>query len=382
MKRILTVAAIAAFTAAAWAQAAFTYQGKIVDAGGATMTGSHGVTFRLYKDASAEKKDCVWGRKVTVDMSGGTFNVVLDDTSGNPVKEARLADVFSSADNLYLGIEVEDTSGEIAPRQRIAPVPRAVYAQNVKHAAGDFTVEGNATFNGKVTIGGVTVSGNAVTATGATFAGTTRTDVLDVTQNATIDGKTVIAGNLTVERDKVAVAGSTVSAPNAKLSVKSLEVTTPSFIVNGAAGSLPKGSVIMWYGNENDVPAGWAICNGRKVNGVTTPDLTGRTVVGAGTSAVRNGYAADGGAVYSRGDNGGERTHVITKDEMPKHNHKVTRKTADLAASWDSDHYFYGQDCIKYDNWESFYTQDEGKGYAHNNMQPYMALYFIMKVVD
>ena len=39
---------------------------------------------------------------------------------------------------------------------------------------------------------------------------------------------------------------------------------------------LPKGAVIMWHGEVNDIPDGWAICNGE--NG--TPDLRNRFIVG------------------------------------------------------------------------------------------------------
>ena len=43
---------------------------------------------------------------------------------------------------------------------------------------------------------------------------------------------------------------------------------------------LPKRSIVMWGGNQNDIPFGWALCNGQTYNDVTTPDLRGRFIFG------------------------------------------------------------------------------------------------------
>ena len=42
--------------------------------------------------------------------------------------------------------------------------------------------------------------------------------------------------------------------------------------------NVPYGVIVMWSGQSNEIPAGWALCDG--ANG--TPDLRGRFVVGAG----------------------------------------------------------------------------------------------------
>lgn len=49
---------------------------------------------------------------------------------------------------------------------------------------------------------------------------------------------------------------------------------------------IPLGSIIMWYGTIIAIPAGWALCNGQTVNGVTTPDLRDRFIIGAGNDFV------------------------------------------------------------------------------------------------
>jgi len=60
-----------------------------------------------------------------------------------------------------------------------------------------------------------------------------------------------------------------------------------------------RGLIVLWYGAEADIPAGFVLCNG--ANG--TPDLRNRFVIGAGTT-----YAPDatGGGV--------NHTHDFTGD--------------------------------------------------------------------
>lgn len=64
------------------------------------------------------------------------------------------------------------------------------------------------------------------------------------------------------------------------------------------AEGFPIGGIIIWYGNSSAIPRGWALCNGDKVNGFTTPDLRDRFVVGAGGS-------------YTINQNGGSKDAVV-----------------------------------------------------------------------
>lgn len=68
-------------------------------------------------------------------------------------------------------------------------------------------------------------------------------------------------------------------------------------------GTIPLGGIIMWSGSS--VPTGWALCNGQSVNGLTTPDLRDRFVVGSG-------------GIYSINNKGGT-AHAI----VPAHTHTV-----------------------------------------------------------
>ena len=83
---------------------------------------------------------------------------------------------------------------------------------------------------------------------------------------------------------------------------------TPS--VRGYA--LPRGLIVMWWGDVDKVPAGWALCDGA---GGVTPDLRDRFVVGAGQG-------------YKVNDKGGAVSVALTVNQLPQHNHQTTISNA------------------------------------------------------
>jgi len=152
------------------------------------------------------------------------------------------------------------------------------------------------------------------------------------------------------------------------------------FVNEGGPSTVPIGGIIMWSGAS--VPENWALCNGQTAYGVTTPDLRNRFVLAAGGS-------------YSIGSTGGASTHTLTIDEMPSHNHGVTDPghthayTSPLIGDYPGlDHDENGSAVeYPYHNWGTTSSsttgisiQSRGGGQAHNNMPPYYALAFIMRV--
>ena len=254
---VIAVLALGALApSASAAPAAFAYQGVIREADG-TVPGNKNQTiqFRLY--TQAEGGTPVWGRTVAVLLDAdGLFNTELSDAAGSEipgVTGSGLASILSSKarQTLYIGLTVGNTSGEIAPRQTILPVPYALVAADVASANGDLNVAGQ------------------LSATSAETAGMLEAASLSVSGNASVAGNVTVTG-----------------------------------VVSGY-GTAPVGCIILWSGAANKIPEGWALCNGQ--NG--TPDLRNRFVVGAGGE-------------YQVNATGGEKTHTLTANEMPRHSHE------------------------------------------------------------
>ena len=311
------IALCALAQSAAAAGAAFTYQGVLRAADGTALPKTQTVEMRLY--ASETGGSALWGRTCNVSLDdAGLFNTELSDDTGTAIPggpTATLASVL--ADNagttLWIGLTVGGTSGEIAPRQKILPVPYAVVASDVANASGDFAGAGRA-------------AAKSAQVEGAVAAGSVQTS-----------GDVSVGGNLTV-----------------------------SGTISGC-GTVPVGGIILWSGTADDVPDGWALCNGQTKNGQATPNLCDKFVVGAGGE-------------YKPKDTGGAKEVTLTIDQMPAHTHDYKFTGADLSGSWKNHNYFYCQHNEYSGNGNTKTTESRGGGKAHENRPPYYALCYIMRV--
>lgn len=246
------------------------------------------------------------------------------------------------------GIGPGGTDATILPRLRLISSPYAFLAANAINA----TRLVNATNSQIVTVTGTSVGiNNAIP--GAT---------LDVQGSAKVSGPLTVASNITA---------STITASNITASA----ITASNIISTTGYGFIPLGGIIMWSGAN--VPDGWALCDGRTVNGYKTPDLRDRFIVGSGGK-------------YKIGDTGGQESVTLTADRMPKHTHSFKdyyfaegddrgvsyfthwgdKKVGSNATDKDNDHLFFVDNS----------TDSAGQGQAHENRPPYYALAFIMRV--
>lgn len=150
--------------------------------------------------------------------------------------------------------------------------------------------------------------------------------------------------------------------------------------------SIPKGTILPWYGALGSIPSGFAFCNGS--NG--TPDLRNRFLVGAGSS-------------YSLGNTGGADTVKLTGTQIGNHYHT-------FGVNWSNNcGYFLSRGInnyiapsvpsgVKWQNWNgsggngSMANRGSGENLvtsnavataaqeAHENRPPYYAVYYIMKL--
>jgi len=326
MKRLMMMVLVACTAAGAWAATAFSYQGRLMDAEGtAPLQGIQTLEIRLYDTATGGT--ALWGRTYSVLLdANGLFNAEVSDLTGSPLEGTSgdtLDQVFarSASATLYVGLTVDHTSGEIAPRQKLLAVPYATFANDVAQAKSDFSVAGTLTV--KSLTASNSLSAGSISVSGAASAST-----------LTTSGGTTVKGNLTVNGT---IRGS---------------------------GVIPVNGIIMWSGST--VPDGWALCDGS--NG--TPDLSGRFIVGAGQGNGLSNYAV--------GATGGEERHTLTIQEMPSHRHSYKFRGADIADDWERDNELYSVSKKYFEN--TAYTENTGEGQSHENRPPYYVLAFIMRI--
>lgn len=136
----------------------------------------------------------------------------------------------------------------------------------------------------------------------------------------------------------------------------------------------PKGAIMAWAGTLEDVPEGWAVCDGE--NG--TPDLRGKFLLGVSNA-------------HDLGSTGGEEKHTLTINELPSHSHEErvgspgNVNTYKIAYGSGSETTAASR-VVSISNptatSSAVTTMLTGFSQPHNNMPPYYTLYYIMKLVD
>jgi hypothetical protein len=166
-------------------------------------------------------------------------------------------------------------------------------------------------------------------------------------------------------------------------------------------GTAPIGSIIMWAGRSVTLPSNWKFCDGTTYNGIPTPDLRGRFVLGANihqdgatiTSDTFNSRAYNGWNLYSTIEGGSWTITGGTKDAIVvSHSHGITdpghfHSMADGGGSLGKGSSWYaatsGSGGIP--NTESkktgiTKTDTEGSSGTNANLPPYYALAYIMRI--
>jgi microcystin-dependent protein len=190
-----------------------------------------------------------------------------------------------------------------------------------------------------------------------------------------------------------------VKSDSADLGATTVTTLTASSTISGF-GTVPLGGIIMWSGAVTSIPAGWALCNGQTSNGRTTPNLSGRFIVGAGQGT--------GLSNRNVGDVGGTENHTLTVGQLPAHNHNVSGTTSENgnhSHGFEDD--YFSECCPNSGHWGSGDSDGDntrrsvydttyaagshthtfnvtsgsaGSGEAFSKLPPFYALAFIMRV--
>ena len=161
------------------------------------------------------------------------------------------------------------------------------------------------------------------------------------------------------------------------------QVLTAAEMNDLAAATVPTGGVMSYIAAT--APTGWLLCDGAAVsrttyadlftvisttygagNGSTTfnvPNLKGRVPVGLDSTQTEFDALAE---------TGGAKTHTLTTNQIPSHSHNVqdVGGTASVAGGAFVEGITTASDRS---------TDAAGGGQAHNNLQPYLVLNFIIK---
>lgn len=169
--------------------------------------------------------------------------------------------------------------------------------------------------------------------------------------------------------------------------MKILDKTTQTYkelVLKPGGDTLPIGGIIAF--DSDTIPNGWLLCDGRAVSrteyaelfkaigtkhgsgdGSTTfnlPNPKGRTLVGKDSSDTD---------FNTLGKTGGEKTHTLTVNEMPSHNHHILVRNNNETGLYQT----------KATNVNGTVgdalTENTGGDQPHNNLQPYIVTNYIIK---
>ena len=369
--------------------------------------------------------------------NGGAL--VADD--GNP-SCTTLENALSAnaAGSVYIGIKVVGSDNEISPRQKMFAVPYAGVANEARKLRGDVTVDGTLTVVGgtggvKITPDGIRQSANSSEFNNLKVNSAVNAGELEVEGASEFSGTATFKGSMSVGNKEAAftveskkfgvddngnttVGGTLTVDGDAKvggtLSAKSLEV-------GGAAlMPVPLGGIIMWASTTPpagddvwataDNTAHWAICNGndgKAINNIKIPDLHGRFIVGASNTGDDPSIQEEDKGRYSVGVNGGTNKVALTTEQMPVHSHLYVQDegvsrygclngrnagskvgTTDMKGGYgnkDEDNFVYetgtaGGDSTYGENGEGGKKGTVGYSTPHQNLPPYYALFYIIRV--
>ena len=136
------------------------------------------------------------------------------------------------------------------------------------------------------------------------------------------------------------------------------DITNIKNEIKNLQDAMPVGSIIMFSGKAEEIPSGWAICNGE--NG--TPNLIDRFILGS---------------TYA-GGTGGNSQITLSVSQLPPHRHRLKKCWYGKADNANDRQVVRWDDSVSTN--DQILTEETGLGMPIDIMPPYFRLIYIMKV--
>ena len=218
---------------------------------------------------------------------------------------------------------------------------------------------------GQLLINGSNIQDGSINSSKLTDPAVNTVDIVDVAvTTAKIADNAVTTAKIpddAITTDKLANSINTTIAGKANTGANLSTFTNDTNYITAAQvpTSFVTGMILMYTGTT--APTGWALCDG--TNG--TPDLRNRFIVGQGST-------------YSINSTGGLHEVTLTSAQMPSHEHSTNIDGTHVIPGVGSSSYPYGG-AGSYAS-TVFNMNPTGGGQPHENLPPYYALAYIMKL--
>ena len=189
--------------------------------------------------------------------------------------------------------------------------------------------------------------------TNTTNIATNKTNIATNTTNITAN-----TNEITKLKSRVTVNETNITANTAEIKNINEKITNIKTNITALQDAMPVGSIIMFNGKAEEIPSGWAICDGK--NG--TPNLLDRFILAS---------------TYC-GGTGGQSQITLSVSQLPPHRHRLKKCWYGKSDNADDRQVVRWDDSVSTN--DQILTEETGFGLPINIMPPYYRLIYIMKV--
>lgn len=169
---------------------------------------------------------------------------------------------------------------------------------------------------------------------------------------------TKLKSRVTVNETNITNNTTNIAANTAEIKNINEKITNIKTNITALQDAMPVGSIIMYNGKAEEIPSGWAICDG--TNG--TPNLIDRFIL-ASTYA---------------GGTGGNSQITLSVSQLPPHRHRLKKCWYGKSDNADDRQVVRWDDSVSTN--DQILTEETGFGLPINIMPPYYRLIYIMKI--